>query len=207
MIWFNWTQRSIVEATAAVYLGHLMMRISPRSWIRPWAISSLLQRGYRSLFMGLAWQRCNALNIIPTLTMSSATLCWHFAIDIEDMDNSLFRAGSGCVIQAAWGKHYIARIKPRAGIDLTVVQPAVDEAMPRRSYSTSGTETRRHICSHLDFPQELCSTASSTTLLARDITTQWPMKMMLAEMIYTGTLKLVVGISKKVKSTIKMCVK
>jgi hypothetical protein len=33
------------------------------------------------------------------------------------------------------------------------------------------------------------------------------MKMMLAEMIYTGTLKLVVGISKKVKSTIKMCVK
>ena len=50
-----------------------------------------------------------------------------------------------------------------------------------------------HICSHLDFPQELRSTASSTTLPARDITTQWAMKMMLAKMIYTGTLKLVVG--------------
>jgi len=52
---------------------------------------------------------------------------------------------------------------------------------------------KQHICSHLDFPQELRSTLSSTTLPARDITTQWSMKMMLAEMIYTGTLKLFVG--------------
>ena len=56
-------------------------------------------------------------------------LCWHFGIDIDDMDNSLYRVGSDCAI-CAWGKYYIARIKHRPGVVLSQVgtQPSADQS-------------------------------------------------------------------------------
>ncbi len=47
-------------------------------------------------------------------TSATMLLCWQFGIDMDDMDNSLFRVGTECTI-TAWGKYYIANITPCEG--------------------------------------------------------------------------------------------
>jgi hypothetical protein len=69
-------------------------------------------------------------------------LRWYFGIDMTDMDGSLCRVGSDCTINA-WGGHYIARIKPRVGVNLMSVGPTTDESIRRQDSRWSALKVRR----------------------------------------------------------------
>jgi hypothetical protein len=74
---------------------------------------------FHTLFLGKVEEALKVVKYKPgaaRIECTSATmlLCWQFGIDMDDMDNSLFRVGTECTI-TAWGKYYIANITPCEG--------------------------------------------------------------------------------------------
>ena len=110
-----------IDSDSINQLAYLSMVVRISYDKPPLATSALLY----SLFLnkiGEALQLICVDDKASRMECVSATmiLCWHFGIDIDDMDNSLFRMGSDCTIYA-WGKYYTARIKPKEGTNLSDV--------------------------------------------------------------------------------------